>query len=178
MNMKFLFILLLLLGAVFSLSVSAESKQLSHGDGKPDGKQPLAGTGAMVQFSASGSTAVVKAVHIHSVRKGGAKDRPRGTFKIYIFSKDLKKILHTEVVSFQKYRERSRYKWYVVPFKKPITVPKDFWIVVDFNTPARQGIFVSYDTSSGGKHSLIGIPGQRPMPVPFKGDWMIKVDLK
>lgn len=177
-HMRTLILLMLLLGIVYSFSVSAAAKQLAHGDGTPDGKQPLAGTGAMVHFSAPVPTAVVTAVHVHSTRRGGAKEKPRGTFKIYIFSKDLTKILHTEVVSFQKYRDRGRFKWYMFPFKKPVTVPKEFWVVVDFNTPARQGIFVSYDTSTGGKHSLVGIPGQRPVPVGFKGDWMVKVDLK
>ena len=175
--MKLFISITFFLGIVCSLSVAAKTGQLSRGDGKPDGKQPLAGTGAMVMFSAPGPTAVVSAVHVHSMRRGGAKNKPRGTFKIYIFSKDLKKVLHTEIVSFQKYRERGRFKWYVMPFKKPVVVPKDFWVVIDFNTPSRQGIFVSYDTSTGGKYSLVGIPGQRPMPVDFKGDWMIRVDV-
>ena len=65
----------ILLGFIYSFSATAAAKQLAYGDGKPDGKQPLAGTGAMVHFSAPGPTAVVTAVHVHSTRRGGAKEK-------------------------------------------------------------------------------------------------------
>jgi hypothetical protein len=36
---------------------------------------------------------------------------------------------------------------------------------------------VSYDTSTEGKHSKIGLPGQEAADVDFGGDWMIQVEL-
>jgi hypothetical protein len=52
-----------------------------------------------------------------------------------------------------------------------------FWIALDFRAHQTKGVYVSYDTSSGGRHSLVGLPGV-PMARPrFGGDWMIEAIL-
>ena len=62
-------------------------------------------------------------------------------------------------------------------FQKPVAVPKAFWIVVDFDAAPTKGVYVSYDTSTGGKHSQVGLPGKDAKPTAFNGDWMIRANL-
>jgi hypothetical protein len=35
-------------------------------------------------------------------------------------------------------------------------------------------VYVSYDTSTGGKHSKVGLPAGEKADVEFEGDWMIR----
>jgi len=38
-------------------------------------------------------------------------------------------------------------------------------------------VYVSYDTSTGGKHSRVGLPGIEATQTDFGGDWMVEVQL-
>ena len=74
--------------------------------------------------------------------------------------------------------QRGREKWVNVNFKSVHEVPKTFWIVLDFKAHQTKGVCVSYDTSTGGNHSKIGLPGNiKPRDVDFGGDWMIRAVL-
>jgi hypothetical protein len=46
--------------------------------------------------------------------------------------------------------------------------------VVHFPTEATKGVYVSYDTSTGGEHSMVGLPGKGAQKTSFGGDWMIR----
>ncbi len=49
---------------------------------------------------------------------------------------------------------------------------------LDFKAHQTKGVCVSYDTSTGGNHSKIGLPGEnKPRDVDFGGDWMIRAVL-
>jgi hypothetical protein len=53
-------------------------------------------------------------------------------------------------------------------------LPKSFWLVLDFRAAQTKGVYVSYDTTTGGKFSRIGLPGMASSGVDFGGDWMIQ----
>ena len=40
-----------------------------------------------------------------------------------------------------------------VKFNRPIELPREFWVALDFRAHATKGVYVSYDTSTGGKFS-------------------------
>ena len=61
-------------------------------------------------------------------------------------------------------------------FRKPVELPKVFWVVLNFHAEQTKGVYVSYDTSTKGAHSRIGLAGdEKPRPVNFGGDWMVQV---
>jgi hypothetical protein len=64
-----------------------------------------------------------------------------------------------------------------IDFAKPRVVPKTFWVALDFRAHRTKGVYVSYDTSTGGEHSQTGLPGFPARPVDSGGDWMIQVRL-
>ena len=60
---------------------------------------------------------------------------------------------------------------------EPVTVPTTFWIVLDFRAHRTKGVYVSYDSSTNGENSKVGLPGLKPRPVDFEGDWMVRAML-
>ena len=62
-----------------------------------------------------------------------------------------------------------------ISFSRPVELPDHFWVVLDFRASGRKGVYVSYDTSSGGKHSRTGLPGTPALETKFGGDWMIEL---
>ena len=54
------------------------------------------------------------------------------------------------------------------------TCPRSFWVVVDFRAAQTKGVYVSFDTTTGGKFSRVGLPGMPSSEVNFGGDWMIQ----
>ena len=78
------------------------------------------------------------------------------------------------------YRERASSrgssKWVRVMFEKPVELPETFWVVLNFNAAQTKGVYVSYDTSTRGKHSKIGLAGsEKTRETDFQGDWMVQV---
>jgi hypothetical protein len=70
--------------------------------------------------------------------------------------------------------ERGPEKWVEVKFARPIEVPKIFWVALDFRAGRTKGVYLSYDTSTGGKFSRVGLPGIEAKETDFGGDWMIQ----
>lgn len=50
-------------------------------------------------------------------------------------------------------------------------------MIFNFNAAATKGVYVSYDTSTEGKHSKIGLPGSEPKDASTGGDWMVQAIL-
>jgi hypothetical protein len=147
---------------------------LKYGDGQPDGKQSIAGSGEMITFSAAKSPARVAALRIHGSRYGMPQP-PDESFLIYFLTEDRKRILHTEMAPYSLF-ERGPEGWVDVTFERPLELPKTFWVALDFRPHQTKGIFVSYDNSTGGRHSLVGLPGL-PTARSRRGDWMIEAVL-
>jgi len=145
---------------------------LKYNDGTPDGKKSIGGSGEMIEFSGPTEMTKVEGLRIHGSRYGDAQP-PRESFLIYFLSRDQKRILHTEMAPYSLF-ERGAEKWVEVSFERPLELPKQFWVALDFRAHQTKGVFVSFDTSSGGKHSRQGLPGIPSIPLRFGGDWMIE----
>jgi len=161
----------LVASAVAGTSVSV----LKYGDDKPDGKKSLGGSGELIKMSLPGEENKVAGIRIHGSRYGSPQ-APDEDFLIYILNEDLNEVLHTEMAPYKLFR-RGEEKWVRVKFKKLREVPKIFWVALDFRAGRTKGVYVSYDTSTGGQYSKSGLPGLKAKDVDFDGDWMIQVQL-
>ena len=66
-----------------------------------------------------------------------------------------------------------------VLFDKPVELPETYWIALNFNAEQTKGVYVSYDTSTKGEYSRVGLAGNNdpPKETDFGGDWMVQVML-
>jgi RNA polymerase sigma factor (sigma-70 family) len=147
---------------------------LKYNDGQAEGKQSVGGSGEMIAFSAPGAPARVAALRIHGSRYG-LPDPPDESFLIYFLAEDRKRILHTEMAPYSLF-ERGPERWVEVAFERPVELPRSFWVALDFRPHATKGVYVSFDYSTGGRHSAIGLPGL-PTTLSRRGDWMIEAVL-
>jgi hypothetical protein len=155
------------------LSSIAQLPPVKYGDGQPDGKKSLGGSGEMIQFTLPVGQQKIDGIRIHGSRYG-TPEAPKESFLIYVLNQDLSEVIDTEMAPYSLF-ERGEEKWVEVKFRKPIDVPQQFWIALDFRAGQRKGVYVSYDTSTDGKQSRIGLPGMEAKPIDFAGDWMIEV---
>jgi hypothetical protein len=152
---------------------SAKAINEPLGDGKPDGKKSLGGSGEMIELAMPTGASKVTGVKIHGSRYGQAQP-PKESFLIYFLSKDRKRILHTEMAPYSLFK-RGPEEWVEIKFETPIAgLPRSFWLVLDFRAHQTKGVYVSFDTATGGKFSRIGLPGLASSEVNFGGDWMIQ----
>ncbi len=157
-------------------AAGGKTTELKYDDGKPDGKRSYGDSGEMIRFTLLGDAGKLAGIRIHGSRYG-LPQPPREDFLIYVLSSDMSQILFTEKAPYKLF-QRGREKWVNVNFKSVHEVPKTFWIVLDFKAHQTKGVCVSYDTSTGGNHSKIGLPGEnKPRDVDFGGDWMIRAVL-
>jgi hypothetical protein len=150
-------------------------RTLKYGDGRADGKQSLGGSGELIEFSLPRGASKVNGVRIHGSRYG-APDAPDESFLIYFLAPDRGRVVATEMARYTLF-ERGPERWVTVTFARPVEVPERFWVALDFRAHQRKGVYVSYDTSTGGKHSRAGLPGTAAGETKFGGDWMIEVIL-
>jgi RNA polymerase sigma-70 factor (ECF subfamily) len=156
----------LILAALLACGASAAEQQvLKYHDGKPDGRKSLA-------FAAPDPGWALRAIRIHGSRYG-LPEAPDIDFYIFLTDAGGENILHTETAAYEKF-DRGDAGWVEVKFKKPVAVPKQFCAILDFKALQTMGVYVSYDTSTGGKHSKVGLPGKEGAAVDFGGDWMIE----
>jgi hypothetical protein len=47
----------------------------------------------------------------------------------------------------------------------------------ELQRPTTKGVYVSYDNSTKGEYSRVGLPGDKdePKETDFKGDWMVQL---
>jgi RNA polymerase sigma-70 factor (ECF subfamily) len=159
---------MILCGAALSAD---EPQVLKYHDDSPDGKQSLGGSGEMIEFLAPAGTSL-SGIRIHGSRYGRPQ-APDEEFLIYVLSADRKRVLHTELAPYSLF-ERGDEKWVSVSFQEPLALPEEFWIALDFRANQRKGVYVSYDTSTKGKHSAAGLPGIRAAESKLDRDWMIE----
>ena len=148
---------------------------LKYGDGKADGKKSIAGTGEMIRFKRPHSSQRLLSLRIHGARYGTVKP-PDEDVEISIVSEDGSDVVHTEFVPYAKFK-RGTSRWMTIPFADEVEVPETFWVILDFNAAATKGVYVSYDSATGGEHSRTGLPGGESKPVSFQGDWMVQAIL-
>lgn len=145
---------------------------LKYHDGKPDGKKSIAGTGEMIQFTLPNASQQLRGLRLHSARYGHPQ-APDEDVEVSIVSADETTVVHTEPVPYAKFK-RGESRWTTLTFAEPVAVPETFWVIFDFNAEQTKGVYVSFDTSSGGSHSKIGVPGGESKAVNTGGDWMVE----
>ncbi len=156
-------------------AAAPKSLLLKYGDGKADGRKSLGGSGEMIRFELPTGKEKLKAIGIHASRYGYPQP-PNENIIISLLSEDMSEVVQTEMAPYKLFK-RGNAKWVKINFKKPLDVPKVFWVVLDFKAEQRKGVYVSFDTSTEGKHSKTGLPGREPRDVNFDGDWMIRAYL-
>jgi hypothetical protein len=165
---------LILGGISIACALAAKpSSTLKYGHGQPDGKKSLGGSGEMIRFTLPAEGVKVSGIRIHGSRYG-MPEAPKESFLIYFLSQDLSKVSRTEMAPYSLF-ERGEERWVEVKFRRPFEVPREFWVALDFRAHATKGVYVSYDTSTGGKFSRVGLPGIPAEETDFGGDWMIEV---
>ena len=173
---KFAVVVVLLFACHSGQGASEDSKQDAAGgkyhDNTADGKKSLGGSGELIHFTVSEGKKIA-GIKIHGSRYG-QPDAPDEDFLVYFLDEEGKDVISTQLAPYSLFK-RGAEKWVNVRFKKPVDVPTEFWISLDFRPHQTKGVYVSYDTSSGGKHSKVGLPGQEPKDVDFAGDWMVEL---
>ena len=152
--------------------LAGEAQILRYGDGKADGQKSLGGSGEMIRFRLPTGKDEVAGLRIHGSRYGYPQP-PDEKFLIFFLSENLSEIVCTKMAPYSLF-ERGESKWVEVVFKDAVLLPKTFWGVLDFRARRTKGVYVSYDTSTSGKHSKVGLPGVKAKEVDFGGDWMIE----
>ena len=158
---------------IAGLGAIGQIPSLKHGDGQADGKKSLGGSGEIIGFTLSENAAKASGIRIHGSRYG-TPEAPKENFLIYFLSQDMSEIIRTEMVPYALF-ERGAEQWVEVKFRRPVEVSKEFWVALDFRGGRMKGVYVSYDTSTGGKFSRIGLPGMEVKEADFGGDWMVEV---
>ena len=176
MRLKVIVTLLVPLALAVPRVVTAQSTVLKYGDGQADGKKSLGGSGQIVAFTLPTEGDKVAGLKLHGARYG-TPDAPNESFLIYFMNQDLSEIVHTEMTPYSVF-ERGAEKWVDVKFRKPLVVPKDFCVALDFRAGRTKGVYLSFDTSTGGKYSRVGLPGTDVKAPDFAGDWMIQAVLE
>lgn len=174
-----------LLSATMMLAVSPPAQadtakdrsptMLKYGDGKADGKKSIGGSGEMIRFELPEGVTKVRGIRIHGSRYG-LPQAPNEDFEITFLNDQLDEILASEAAPYRLFK-RGKEMWVRVNFDQPVELPKEFWIALNFNAQQTKGVYVSYDTSTKGEHSRVGLPGDDnpPKPTDFGGDWMVEV---
>lgn len=150
---------------------------LSYGDGKADGKKSLGGSGHMIRFEKPKGVNKVKGIRIHSSRYGYPQ-APDEDAEITFLSYDREETLHTEGVPYRTFK-RGKENWVRIMFDEEVELPEKFWVALNFNPHQTKGVYVSYDTSTKGEYSRVGLPGdeEEPKETDFGGDWMVQLML-
>ena len=69
----------------------------------------------------------------------------------------------------------SKNRWTYLPFREPVHIPKKFSVMLNFNAEQTKGVYVSYDTSTEGEYSRVGLSEEDAKQTDFGGDWMVQV---
>ena len=149
---------------------------ISYGDGKADGKKSFGGNGEMIRFELPEGVTKVRGIKIHGSRYGLPK-APDEDFEITFLNDNLDEILLTETAPLSTLQTRSRNCGSASISTSPSNSPKLSGSRLNFNAQQTNGVYVSYDTSTKGEHSRVGLAGseEAPTPTDFNGDWMVQV---
>jgi beta-lactamase regulating signal transducer with metallopeptidase domain len=150
---------------------------LAYGDGKADGKKSFGGSGHMIRFELPEGITSVRGLRIHGSRYG-LPQAPDEDFEITFLSDDREETLDTKAAPYRLFK-RGKESWVRVLFDEEVELPQKFWVALNFNAHQTKGVYVSYDTSTKGEHSRVGLAGdeEKPKETDFGGDWMVQVML-
>lgn len=172
-DMKYLFILIIsLVCQSYVPAATVAGDVIKYNDGVAEGKRSLGGSGEAIRFTEKGKE-VISGVRIHCSRYG-MDSAPQESALLYLLNDKCDAVIHTELLSYSTF-EKGDEKWVDVVFMNPVEVQGPVWVVIDFRAGQKKGVFVSYDTSTKGKYSKVGLPGMAFQDVDMGGDWMIEL---
>jgi hypothetical protein len=164
----------LILSTVAHVEADDDTAQtLKYGDGAADGKQSFGGSGQLMEFTLPEGKSKIAGLRIHGSRYG-SPEAPDEKFLIYFLNANRDRVVATEMAPYSLF-ERGGEKWVTILFAEPVEMHSQFWVATDFRANQRKGVYVSYDTSTKGEHSRVGLPGTPATETKFAGDWMIEV---
>ena len=145
---------------------------LKYHDAKADGKKSYGGSGEMIEFTMPEGDTMLAGISIHGSRYG-MPQAPKEDFTIYVMDEEHTKALYTEkrLTSSSTAVKRSGSP---SDSRRRCRLPASSGSPLISRPHQTKGVYVSYDTSTGGEHSLVGIPTVEPQPVDFGGDWMVQ----
>jgi hypothetical protein len=152
------------------LSAGKAPRTLSNDDGSPDGQRSIAGASEIVEFAMPMGCSKVTGAMIYGSRYG-YPTAPAEDFQVTVSKKDGTQA-SIELVPYSTF-ERASDKWYTITFKKPIKIKGDFVIAVNFNAQYDKGVYVSFDSTNGNKHSFTGSVSSMESSE-TGGEWMIR----
>src|SRR5262249_60110441 len=124
-------------------SKKAPLVKLSYNDGTAESKKCLGGSGELISFTLPDTGAKVLGVRIHGSRYG-MQQPPKEDFMIYSLNQDLSETVATRTAPYSRFK-RGQQEWVEIKFPKPIEVPKEFWVALDFRAQQTKGVYVSVD---------------------------------
>lgn len=143
---------------------------LGYGDGTPDGRRSLGGSGHAVAFKRPAAARFVEAVQVHAARYGHPTP-PDEDFELYVLDAQFQVL--AKVPFAYGLIERGDLDWYTLRTPS-IEVPGTFHIALSFNPHRTKGIYLGVDNSDGKSRSFAGLPDAGFTPIGEGQDWMVK----
>jgi len=148
---------------------AAESRELSHDNGKMADKRSIAGGGHAVKFQVDGDSWYVTSVSLHGSRYGTPQP-PKEEFNVWICDAQFKPIATFRFPYGSFTRADPVWKSFRI---RPTRVPQDFIVCFGFNPQQTKGVYVSFDDQKS-ETSLVGVPEQGEPNAFGKGHWLIR----
>ncbi len=148
------------------------NKVLAYHDGRSKGKRSIGGSGQMIEFTMPDGYTTLVSVSVLCARYGST-EAPDADAALTILDEGHTTTLFTLTIPGRAF-VRGAERWVTMKFPNPPRVTDKFWVCVDFHSEQTSGVYVCYDTNTGGRYSMVGSPTVEPKPVDFKGDWMIQ----
>lgn len=149
--------------------------QLRYDDGTMEGQRALAGSGHGIFFRTLEGKWQIVAVEFCGCRYGDKKP-PEEDFSIFICDEQFE-VIREFKAPYRLFPKRDEWKWVKVEIE-PTLVPPFFWVVLVFNSTARNGIYVGCDANVPMPHSASALPDFHIEEGPGKMDWMVRIYLK
>ncbi|MCX7969532.1 MAG: PDZ domain-containing protein [Armatimonadetes bacterium] len=160
------------------LKVEVEDKtvKLSYDDGTKDGQMSLVESGHGIFFQAPEGKWQIIAVEFYGARYGALKP-PDKQFSVFLCDENFE-VIREFKAPYSLFPKPNEWQWVRIEIE-PTYVPKFFWVVLVFNSTAREGIYVGYDSHKEQiTHSASALPEFHITDGPGQADWMIRCYLK
>jgi len=151
-------------------AMPGDMEEVGYGDGTPDGKKSLGGSGHAVAFDRPDAARFVEGVKIHAARYGYPKP-PEEDFDLYVLDGEFQVL--AKVPFAYGLIERGDLDWYELRTPS-VEVPKTFHVALSFRPQRTKGIYLGYDNSAGKSRSFTGLPGAGFSPVGQGYEWMVR----
>ncbi len=152
-------------------------RELKNDDDRSSGRKSIAGGTHVVKFDDGGGQLV--AVRIYGSRYG--EDRaPNEDFYVYVYDKDMVLIEKYEFPygRFMKGDKGGNPRGWVMLKVKPVMVPDEFYLAVNFNPEKTKGVYVHHDGGASCNSFVSSMQNPDSLKAFERGDWMVRAIVK